>query len=1257
MKSIYLNYLNGRIESLMNTNVWEFFVDTGGTFTDCLARSKDGDFIRAKVLSKGNLSSKLESFVSAKEIKLESNVDWPNGFVNDFLISFAEKPKMRFPIKNWNLENRLLSLGKRVPFKVSSGMPVEIHTPWVAPILGMRLILARQGLDCKDLKVRMRLATTRCTNALLENSGESPVLFITSGFADLLKIGDQRRNNLFSLIPEKRVPLCEEVVEIKERVDRHGVILQKPDLNEIEKKARKVFKAGYRSAAVSLLHSYLNPTHEQKIADLLREIGFERVVESARLSPLIKWRSRCESAVVEAYLSSTLDKYLNRVESGLGENGELLVNSSSGGLINRSQYRAVDSLLSGPAGGVVGASSISKRCGFARSINLDMGGTSADVSRFSGTFDYQMSHRVGEAEISNIALKLETVAAGGGSICWVENGLLKVGPKSSGAYPGPACYGFGGPLCLTDINLLLGRLDPSRFSVPLIKDDAEKKLLEIENITGRSSIELLHGFLAIADDAMANAIRKISIEEGYDPSEHALVAFGGAGGQHACGVASRLGMKTILSPADAGLLSAYGLAQSRVERILVRSVLGPMDCGVLNSLEMEMEREGMALIRQMGEVGEILEKTALVRFVGQEVNLEVGYEKSADILALFQKKFRKIFGYLPEGNKLEIHSLRIRIGGALPNEIIEDFGKDKNCLNVLSNSVLRRDDLNCGDELMGPCLLVDRYGTFWIENGWSGRMGTNGTLLLESNMDEQRIKITQSVKRELFSSRFHCLAEEMGKQLERTAFSVNIRERLDFSCALLDGQGFLVVNAPHIPVHLGALGLFARRLIQEFSDLSEGDILISNHPGYGGSHLPDVSLLAPVFSKNSELIGFVANRAHHAEIGGVVPGSMPGSVGKLVEEGVVIPPSYLFRKGKSQMSQIENILNSGPFPTRQLKENLSDLLAQIASLRMGCESLNKLISTHGSKEIMDQMSNLREESSSSCREFLKKFGTEDLSGIQYLDDGTKLQLRVKMRKGSAEFDFSGTDSVRSDNLNATEAIVSSVVCYCLRILIGKDLPLNEGLLEPIELIVPSGSLLHPNFHLDESSQPGVAGGNVELSQRLTDLILSSVFKVAACSQGTMNNLSFGNDHFSHYETLGGGAGACVGCKGTSAVQVHMTNTAITDPEIMESRFPVQLLSHRIRKGSGGSGTWYGGDGVEREYEFQEKTTFSFLTQRRKLGPEGLEGGSAGLPGEQILFQKGGEKIKLPGSCTAIANPGDRLIVRTPGGGGVGGQTN
>lgn len=1229
---------------------WEFFVDTGGTFTDCLGTDPLGTVHRAKVLSRGTLSACVCETDSPTELILEGPPDWPAGFPEGFQVNLPTCPEFEGKVAEWEPGAGKLVLDHPLPAGVSPTGPLELLSGEEAPVLGMRLILARNGVEPGSVPCRMRLATTRCTNALLEHAGSSPVLFLTAGFPDLLEIGDQRRTGLFDLVPRKRASLEGPVVEVQERTDRDGAIVHSPDHIAVLSAAKEALANGHRSATVSFKNSSLNDANERAVVSLLREAGFEYVTGSGATHPFPKWLPRCESAVTEAYLSPILRQYLDSVGKGMGDGGELLVMSSAGGLIDRAGYRAIDSLLSGPAGGVVGAGATARAAGIDQFINLDMGGTSSDVSRYSGSFAYQSAHQVGDARISSVAMKIETVAAGGGSICRVEDGLLRVGPQSAGAHPGPACYGFGGPLCLTDVNLLLGRLDPSRFSTPVSIEDAQDRLAEMIEQSGRSREALLEGFLAVADDAMANAIRKVSTAEGYDPSIHTLQTFGGAGGQHACGVARRLGMKRIFSPADSGLLSAYGLSQARIERMVERSVLSPVDPQSLAELEEQMIAEGQNAIEQLGQKGSVAGKCAFVRLLGQEVPLEIEYSQTQEIENLYRKKFERVFGYFPDGRELEVHSLRLLVAGNSLSPEEETFPEGS--LRKHSG-ILCREEISPGERIAGPSLVADNFGTLWIEKGWTAYKGTRGSLLLELDESvDSSLSIPEAARRELFSSRFLCLVEEMGAQLERTALSVNVRERLDFSCALLDGAGYLVANAPHIPVHLGAMGVCARRLLERFPNLRPGDVLVSNHPAYGGSHLPDVTVLAPVFGGGRQPLCFLANRAHHAEIGGVSPGSMPAGTTCLSEEGVVIAPRLLFESGESKMDELNKILRTARYPSRQPEENLADLSAQVASLRKGIEGMNELLKSYGEETLAEQMDALREESSTSCTDYLEQMGTCEFSAMEPLDDGDELALRVSISDGRGILDFSGTAPTREDNLNATEAIVTSAVCYCLRLLIGKDLPLNEGLLEPVDLIIPEGSLLHPSFP-DESDQcPAVAGGNVEVSQRIVDLILSAFGRVA-CSQGTMNNLTFGNASFSHYETIGGGAGAAIGQEGTSAVQVHMTNTAITDPEILESRFPVRLLGLRKRTDSGGKGSWNGGDGIEREYLFEEEMELSLLTQRRTSGPQGLDGGEAGLPGEQILIREDGTEERLNFTDSRTAYPGDRLVLRTPGGGGAG----
>lgn len=1234
---------------------WDFYIDTGGTFTDCIAVSPDKSEVRMKVLSRGSLSAKVTKIVSPQEWDLNLETDWPENFPVGFKIVLPGKYKSELTVKKWDNKLKKLYVDGDSILDGIDGNTIELFSGWEAPLLAVRLVLAKYSTGAEDNLIRIRLATTKCTNALLEETSQFPALFITEGFGDLLEIGDQRRSGLFDLIPSKRKSFASDCVEVMERTNREGIIEQEPVFTDFRERSKELLRKGHKVAVVSFLNSYLNNKNEKRVALELKKLGFAKVVESASVHPFENLLSRCESAVLEGYLQPVLHDYLENLSDGLKGCGELLIMNSSGGLVNRKNYRAIDSMLSGPAAGVVGASSIARGAGFDRIINLDMGGTSTDVSRFSGKFSYQTNFRVGEAIISNLALDIETVAAGGGSICRFEEDRLLVGPESAGAYPGPACYGFGGPLCLTDVNLLLGRLEPRYFPTPISLSPAKDKLKELVKLSGLSEHELLSGFIAVANNSMATAIRKISVEQGYDPSDHVLLSFGGAGGQHVCGLAEMLGVKKIFSPGDAGLLSAYGLSKSRIEKVEeIQLSCKLSDCDLIK-FENQLTKKALDKFLKNSRAA-VIRKTVVVRMKGQKNGLEIDYNSHGQIKSLYQARFENIFGYPVPSDELEIYLLRIHVANPNPESVIESFEKGKS-VDLVSSQTLVRNELNPGNTIMGPALIVDDFGTLWIKDGWIGKVGAKGSILAEKGAEKINVVQKSVIQRELFKSRFLCMVEEMGAQLKRTSLSVNIRERLDFSCALLDKNGFLIVNAPHIPVHLGALGLCVRESLNQLDELSPGDIVITNHPGFGGSHLPDITLFAPVFSDKGKLVAYLANRAHHAEIGGVLPGSMPSGTSDLKEEGVVILPQFLFKKGNSRFSEISQILTSGPFPTRQLKENIADLSAQVASLRKGLIEMNELFEESAVEVVEEQMKYLFENSSKSCKDFLRNFRSGIFQSTQYFDDGDKLKLKLHITEEFAEFDFAGSSDFRNDNLNATEAIVRSCVCYCLRLLIGKNLPLNEGLLEPIRLKIPSGSVLSPIFpndfdHRNNIGGPCVAGGNVEVSQKLVDLILCA-FGALANSQGTMNNVTFGNTSFSHYETIGGGSGALVGSSGTSAIQVHMTNTSITDPEILESCFPVRLKRFQVRRNSGGEGRWLGGDGIEREYLFEETMHVSLLTQRRNYPAEGIAGGLSGQKGEQVIIRKNGEFEFLDSVVSVLVYEGDRLIIRTPGGGGAG----
>ncbi|MCH8979006.1 MAG: hydantoinase B/oxoprolinase family protein, partial [Armatimonadetes bacterium] len=926
---------------------WRLFVDTGGTFTDCLAVAPDGRRLRCKVLSSGALRGRVVEQVSKGRFQVEQSWGAPAGLVDGWLLVSASGEAR---VQSFDPATSVLSVNLDLP----QGSSFEVRSPDSAPILAAKLITATLA----DLpKIGMRLGTTMGTNALLEGKGADVAFFVTEGFRDLLRIGDQTRPDLFALNVQRPEPLHAEVVCVQGRLAADGTEIE--PLNIDRAAVAKCLEQGMKVAAISLLHSYRNPSHEQELKRHLHEAGFDYVVCSAELAPLIKWVPRAETAVVDAYLGPLMSQYLQSVAGAIAE-GQLHVMTSAGGLVSSGGYTPKDGLLSGPAGGVVGAAAVGTRAGIQRLITFDMGGTSTDVSRFDGDFDYQDSHTVGQARLMAPALKIETVAAGGGSVCGFDGELLSVGPESAGAEPGPACYGSGGPLTITDVNLLLGRLDIESFGLPVFPEASKERLEQVqqeyENAREEKvdTDELLQSFLAIANDRMANAIRTISVREGYDPTEYALVAFGGAGGQHACAVADNLGMDSILFPADAGLLSAFGMEQARVERIVEKQVLSAAEKfmksadGTMSAMEQrarsQLAQEGYA----EGQT-EVRRRTAMVRYTGQEASVSIDFEQPSEIVPKFLERYRQVFGYVPEGRQIEVVSLRLIASTLEEQQSHESF--------------------DGGEVLEGPQVVSDAYSTLVIEPGWTAKAGSQGSLMLERTSEASKRPTSPAAERELFTNRFRSIVEEMGAQLQRTAISTNIKERLDYSCAMLDCDGRLIVNAPHMPVHLGALGVSVREVTARL-DLGPGDVAITNHPACGGSHLPDITLIAPVFGDGEKLLGYVANRAHHAEIGGVAPGSMSPDANSLLEEGVVIPPTYLFRAGEEQYGTIERMLTEAAYPTRRIDENMADLQAQTAANRRGEQALRQLAEEHGETKVIEQMGLIREQAARAVRTLL-----------------------------------------------------------------------------------------------------------------------------------------------------------------------------------------------------------------------------------------------------------------------------------------------
>lgn len=1242
---------------------WAIRVDTGGTFTDCLAVDPAGRQHRTKVLSHSALRGRVID-IDARRLRYDASWRVADGFLVGYqfrqLGSDVSTLVTACADGELTLEDAL-ALSPRSAFEVFSGEE--------APVLAARLVTGTALHEALP-DMELRLATTRGTNALLERKGVPTALFVTAGFTDLLRIGDQQRTDLFALEARGPEPLTQDVVEVDERLDARGQVVRSLQLDGLRERAVQLLERGVRAAAVALLHSTRNPEHEQRVSDLLRDVGFDMVAPSAALAPFIKILPRAQTAVVEACLGPIIDGYLDRVSQHV--DGSVYALTSAGGLVPRRQYHAKDSLLSGPAGGVAGAAAAGRASGEPRVLTFDMGGTSTDVARYDGDFDYRFEHRVGDAHLVAPALAIETVAAGGGSICRYAAGRLTVGPESAGADPGPACYGADGPLTVTDVNLLLGRLDADRFGIPIDQDAASVRLAELraamagagESVTDE---QILEGLAQIADERMAAAIRQVSVAQGFDPSEYGLVAFGGAGAQHACGVADCLGIDRVIVPVDASLLSAHGLGAAVIERFAERQILRPLAAvesdvaGWLGELADEAQQR---VLEDAGEQPvDIRRRLASLRFAGQDAALTVDVAEGADLSHLFAAAYQSVYGHQPTSDRpIEVESLRVVASTQSPPSPDGDNGPSGpsggpdqrrvwTAQGWRSVDVWHRQDLRPDEPIDGPALVFEAHSTCWVADGWRLHIDEARALCLRRVQPrlDGLAEGTEAVRLELFTNALENGAREMGTQLQRTALSTNVKERLDFSCALLDPDGHLVVNAPHIPVHLGALGVCVRAVAANL-DLSPGDTAVTNHPAFGGSHLPDITVITPVHTEEGQLLGYAASRAHHAEIGGARPGSMPPSATRLIDEGVVIAPRLLVRDGVPCFHEMEALLRSGPYPSRAPADNLADLEAALAANHRGARHLQDLAQVHGASQVNRYMRALRAEAAAGVRGALAALPDGVLQSDSQLDGGPRIAVTITVSGDQARIDFDGTSAVHAGNLNATPAIVQSALVYVLRLLVDRPLPLNEGFLDPVSVRLPEG-LLNPVFP-GGADDPAVVGGNVETSQRLVEALLRA-FDLAADSQGTMNNTLFGNESFGYYETLCGGTGAGPGFDGGHAVHSHMTNTRITDTEVLEDRYPVRVERFAIRHGSGGAGHWSGGDGVIRETTFLQPVSLSVLTQHRSDGPRGAHGGLDGAVGAQHVLAADGTTRRLGAVDGADLVAGDRLLMETPGGGGWG----
>lgn len=1129
----------------------------------------------------------------------------------------------------------------------------------------VRRLMARHG---PGPIAELRVGTTVATNALLERKGERLALLITRGFGDALRIGTQARPEIFArhiVLPEQ---LPARVVEVTERVTVDGAVLQPLDEAQVRADLAQLRTEGFDALAIVLVHGWKYRAHEAQIAAIAREMGFAQVSVSHEVSPLIKLVPRGDTTVVDAYLSPVLKRYTDGLQAELPEAERLRFMQSNGGLAEVGAFRGKDAILSGPAGGVVGMVAASAPLGHRRIIGFDMGGTSTDVAHYSGEYELTGESVVAGVRVAAPMMQIHTVAAGGGSICRFDGSRFRVGPESAGADPGPACYRKGGPLTVTDCNLFLGRLDPAFFpsvfgpagDEPLDPKAACRRLEEVAALLpeARPLEEIAEGFLAIAVDSMANAIRKISVARGHDVTAYALACFGGAGGQHACKVADELGIETVLVHPLAGILSAYGIGLAPVKTIrevsLVRA-LGDDYSADLAALEAEARE---ALVAQ-GVEDIRIDASARLRFAGSDSVLAVSCGETCEMDAAFRQLHRQRFGYSDESAPIVVEALSVEGSGtsgglgAVEAEPQEARGTASGTWPTVERSAML-----AGEEIAGPALVIDPGSTTVVERGWQARLAEEGSLVLTRTEALERDRaagtVVDPVRLEIFNNLFMAIAEEMGVVLQSTATSVNIKERLDFSCALFDASGALIANAPHIPVHLGSMGDSIARVIEARGERRDGrgfrrgDAYVLNDPYRGGTHLPDITVIVPVFFGETadEPDAFVAARGHHADIGGIAPGSMPPESATIEEEGVLIDNLLMVDEGHFREDAVREVLASARYPARNPDRNISDLRAQLAACTRGSELLVQSARDQGEAVVAAYMGHVLANAEESVRRLLDRL--DDGSFAYPMDNGAEVRvaIRIDRESRSAVFDFTGTSMQLPDNFNAPRSITRAAALYVLRTLIDDAIPMNDGCLRPVELVVPEGSMLDP--------EPGAAvvAGNVETSQVVTDALFAATGKLAP-SQGTMNNFTFGNERHQYYETIAGGSGAGPDHKGTSAVQTHMTNSRLTDPEILETRLPVRLDRFAIRRGSGGRGAHCGGDGVERRVTFLEPMRANMLANRRAIAPRGICGGGDAQPGRNWVERTDGSIEELGATGHAEMQPGDAFVILTPGGGGYG----
>ena len=1200
--------------------MWQVWIDRGGTFTDIVGKKPDGTLVTHKLLSEN-----------------------PEQYEDAALQGIRD----------------LLGLGK-----TDAVPPGTIEA--------------------------VKMGTTVATNALLERKGDRTALVITSGFGDALRIGYQNRPKLFDMHIRLPELVYEQVIEADERLAADGTVLKALDKDTLRASLQKVFDDGIRAVAIAFLHGYRHTGHETRAAEIAAEISFTQISVSHQVSPLIKLVSRGDTTVVDAYLSPILRRYVDRVAKDLkaerGDGPRLMFMQSNGGLTDATLFQGKDSILSGPAGGVVGMVRTAEMAGFDKVIGFDMGGTSTDVAHFDGEYERTLDQVVAGVRMRAPMMNIHTVAAGGGSILVFDGARFRVGPESAGANPGPACYRRGGPLAVTDCNVLLGKVQPAFFpsvfgpggDQPLDAEVVREKFAalakQIAKATGeaeRTPEDVAQGFLTIAVENMANAIKQISVQRGHDVTHYVLNCFGGAGGQHACLVADALGMKTVLVHPFAGVLSAYGMGLADVRALREQTAQAPLTDTALADLNETFDNLSAAARAEVVGQGIAEDTVALhlrvhLRYDGTDSALVVDLADADTMRAAFESQHRTRFGFVPEGRKLVIEALAAEAVGiteaAIDPEL--DIRQRQTPLKSVAEidmfadgkrhatPVFARADLMPGDTIAGPAIIAEDTATTVVEPEWQAEMNSRGHLILTRTIAKRRDFAigteADPVMLEVFNNLFMSIAEQMGATLANTAYSVNIKERLDFSCAIFDVDGNLVANAPHMPVHLGSMGESIKTVIRENAGVMKpGNVYALNAPYNGGTHLPDVTVITPVFDEDGgDILFYVGSRGHQADIGGRTPGSSPPDSKSIHEEGVLIDNFLLVEEGRLREKETLALLRSGEYPCRNPSQNMADLAAQIAANETGVRELRKMIGQFGLDVVHAYMGHVQDNAEESVRRVLDVLKDGSFSYEMDNGDVIKVAITVDKEKREALIDFTGTSPQGAHNYNAPLAVCKAAVLYVFRTLVDDDIPLNEGCLKPLILKVQPRSIISPEY------PAAVIAGNTEVSQCVTDALYGAL-GVMASAQGTMNNFVYGNDTYQNYETICGGTGAGAAFDGTDAVHSHMTNTRMTDAEVLENRFPVRVEAFRIRRGSGGIGKHHGGCGVERRVRFLQPMTATVLSSHRRTDPFGLMGGGPGMRGVNSVERADGTVETLGGNDETMMNPGDVFVIETPGGGGFG----